>query len=56
MVYGHFIPCSFRSKNNESFRSSLGLKNEFIEQISGSERNNFLYSERNDLMPIEFGL
>lgn len=48
MDYGHFLPWSFRSKNNESFRSSLGLKNELIEQISGSERNKFLYSEQND--------
>ena len=40
----------------ELFRSVIGEKHESIEQISGSERNNFLYLElgmsieRNDLL------
>ena len=39
---------SFRFKNKELFRSLVGEKNESIEQISSSERKNFLYLERND--------
>ena len=35
-VYGHFVPWSFRSKNKESSRSSLGLKNEPSKHMSGS--------------------
>ena len=55
-MYGQFVPWSFRSNNKELFRSVIGEKQESIEQISSSERNNFLYLElgmtieRNDLL------
>jgi len=56
LVYGRFVPWSFRSENKESSRSSLGLKNESIKQISGSERNNSctrndVTVKRNDRIP-----
>ena len=41
-AYGHFDP------RTELFHSFVEEKNEPIKQISGSERNNFLYSGRND--------
>ena len=47
-VYGHFVPWSFRSKDKGLSRSLTGEKNESMKQICGSERNNFLYLERND--------
>ena len=42
---------SFRSLSTELFRSAIGWNNESIEQISGSERKNFLYLERERPIP-----
>lgn len=51
LAYGHLVPWFLRFKNLESFRSLLGYNSGALKRISGPERNNFLYIERNDRIP-----
>ena len=54
MVYYRFVPCSFHSKNIESFHSVISYikKNKSIKQIFGLEQNNFLYLAQHNRIPV----